>query len=89
LAAKRNDPDIGNALESSATHYWKKQVATEEMRSWGSGTVINSGDTYYEYIVEIKLYGQDFEFDNPIVTEQQYFKHVLTGTAGFRYDKKD
>ena len=86
MAADRNDPDDGK-LESSATHYWKKQVATEELRSWGSGAVINTGDTYYEYIVEIKLYGQDFEFDNPIVTEKQYFKHVLTGTAGFRYEK--
>ena len=89
MAADRNDPDYGK-LESSATHYWKKQVATEELLSWVGGAVINIDDTYYEYIVEIKLYGQEFDLSNPILTKQQYFKHVLTGTPGFKYyDNKD
>jgi len=85
MAAKRNDPDIGRLLESSATHYWKKQVAEEELKSWVNDTVINKDDTYYEYIIEIKLYGAEFEFTNPVLTEQQYFKHVLQGTPGFKY----
>lgn len=83
-----NDPD--RILESFATHYWKERVAEEELTSWVNRTVINKGDTYYEYIVELKLYGADIEMDNPVLTKQQYFKHVLTGTAGFKYhDKKD
>ena len=85
MAAEQNDPDTGRLLESSATHYWKKRVAEEELTSWVNNTVINKDDTYYEYIVEIKLYGAEFEFENPILTEQQYFKHVLAGTPGFKY----
>lgn len=85
-----DDPDFDGVLESFATHCWKKKIAEEELKSWVNETVINSGDTYYEYIVEIKLYGADIEVPNPILTKQQYFNHVLKDTPGFKYyDKKD
>lgn len=89
MAAEHNDPDNGELLKSVAAHYWKERVAEEELISWVGDTVINKDDTYYEYIVEIKLYGQDFEINNPILTKQQYFKHVLTGTPGFKYHDKN
>lgn len=89
MAAESNDPDNRKLLESSATHYWKKCVAKEELLSWVGEAVINKDDTYYEYIIEIKLYGTEIEFSNPILTKQQYFKHVLQGTPGFKYYDKN
>lgn len=74
-------------IVSHATHTWVKKIAEEELVSWSNQkTIINKGDTYYEYTVEIKLYGTDIDYDNPVVlTEKEYFKQVLTGTPGFKY----
>ncbi len=74
-------------IVSHATHTWAKKIAEEELVSWSNQkTIINKGDTYYEYNLEIKLYGTDIEYDNPVVlTEKEYFKQVLTGTPGFKY----
>ena len=89
MAADRNDPDFDGVLESFATHCWKKRIAENELRCWGTGAVINKDDTYYEYMVEVRLYGTDIEMPNPTVTKQEYFKHVLKGTEGFKYYDKN
>lgn len=88
MATKKNDPDYGE-LESFATHCWKKKIAEEELKCWGTGTIINKGDTYYEYLVEMKLYGTDIDIPCPTVTEREYFKHALQGRPGFKYYDKE
>lgn len=75
-------------LPSFATHCWKKKVAEEELTCWGTKTTINIGDTYYEYIMELTLYGNDIDMSHPVVTEREYFKHVLQGRPGFKYYDK-
>ena len=81
------DPDA-EGLPSYATHYWEKRIADKEMKCWGSGATINEGDEYYEYIMELTLYGQAIDMDNPVVTRKEYFKHVLEGRPGFNYDRE-
>jgi hypothetical protein len=82
------DPDAED-LPSYATHYWEKRVADEEMKCWGSGATIKEGDEYYEYIMELTLYGMNIDMSNPVVTQKEYFKHVLQGRPGFKYYDKD
>ena len=72
-------------IETSIHQYWVRKVATEELTCWGSNAKINIGDSYYEYNVEIKLYGNDIEFPRPVVTEREYFKGILQGRPGFKY----
>jgi len=84
------DRDEHNDLPSHAHHYWEKRVATTELTCWGSGATINVGDTYYEYITEVTLYGVALDMEHPVVTKREYFKHVLQGRPGFTYhDKKE
>ena len=75
-------------LLSYATECWEKKVADKELNCWGTGTIINEGDTYYEYIMELTLYGQGIDISNPTVTENEYFKHVLQGKPGYKYYDK-
>ncbi len=90
MAADRNDADDRPKIVSHATHQWVKRLAEEELVSWSNQkTIINKGDVYYEYTVEIKLYGANIEHNPVILTEKEYFKQVLIGTPGFKYyDKK-
>lgn len=80
-----------NELETHAFHVWKKRKATEKLICWGSRAIINKGDLYYEYVIDLKLYGQQIEMANPVVTEAEYFKQALKGFPGFDYndDKKN
>lgn len=95
MAADRNDVVFDGVmervpLESSVKHRWEKRIAEKELSSWDGGNVINEGDTYYEYIINLKLYDVDIEMpENPVVTEKQYFKHVLQGRPGFKYFDKE
>lgn len=72
-------------LVSYAEHVWKKRRAKEKLICWVTKTVINVGDIYYEYQLDLTLYGQKFEMTNPVVTEREYFKQVLKGFPGFKY----
>ena len=90
MATDRNDVESSNKVVSHATHQWIKRVAEEELVSWSvNKTIINKGDTYYEYTIDIVIYGTDIEHSPVILTEREYFKQVLIGTPGFKYyDKK-
>lgn len=81
------DPDAED-LPSYASHCWEKKVAEKELKCWGSGATINIGDSYYEYMMELTLYGVDIDMSSPVVTEREYFKHVLQGRPGFKYYDK-
>lgn len=80
-----------DALVSYAKHVWTKRRAKEKLICWGSHAIINKGDLYYEYEIDLKLYGQKIDMANPVVTEQEYFKQALKGFPGFNYydDKKN
>lgn len=83
------DPDEHNDLPSHAHMYWEKRVATEEMKCCGSGETIKEGDTYYEYITELTLYGVALDMKHPVVSKKEYFKHVLEGKPGHIYHDKE
>ena len=51
--------------------------------------MINVGDIYYEYKLDLTLYGTKFDMNNPVVTEREYFKQVLKGFPGFKYYDKN
>jgi len=85
---KKMDPDAED-LPSHATHCWKKKVAHKDLKCWGTGVTIKEGEEYYEYVVEMTLYGMEIEMNNPVVTQKEYFKHVLQGRPGFKYYDKE
>lgn len=76
-------------LVSFAKAVWKKRRAREKLVCWETKTIINVGDIYYEYQIDITLYGTQFNMDNPVVTEKEYFKQKLNGFAGFKYYDKN
>ena len=76
-------------LVSFAEHIWKKRRAREKLVCWETQSIINIGDFYYEYQINITLYGTQLEMQNPIVTEREYFKQKLNGFAGFKYYDKN
>jgi hypothetical protein len=80
-----------NKLESHAYHVWTKRRAKEKLICWATHAIINKGDLYYEYVIDLKLYGQQIDMANPVVTEAEYFKQALKGFPGFNYydDKKN
>lgn len=84
------DPDAKGVadLPSHAAHYWKKCIAEKEMKCWGSSATIKVGDEYYEYILELTLYGLSIDTPKPVVTKKVYFKQVLQGRPGFNYDQE-
>ena len=83
------NPDDQNDLPSHAIMEWRKMIADEELTCVKSGNTINEGDTYYEFVTELTLYGVAIDMDNPILSEKEYFKHVLEGKEGHIYhDKK-
>lgn len=80
-----------DSLESHAYHVWRKRKAKEKLICWSSHAIINKGDFYYEYEIDLKLYGTKIEMHNPVITEAEYFKQALRGFPGFNYydDKKN
>ena len=75
-------------LESHAYRIWTKRTATEELTCWATHAIINKDDWYYEYTLNIKLYGTKIHTENPAVTEAEYFRQALKGFPGFNYDNK-
>ena len=82
-------PDDDKKLLSYAYHVWRKRRAKEKLICWVTKSVINVGDIYYEYKLDLTLYGQQYEMQNPVVTEREYFKQVLKGFPGFKYYDKN
>ncbi len=76
-------------LLSYAYHVWKRRKAKEELVCWGTKTTINVGDIYYEYEIDLTLYGTKIEMNCPVVTEREYFKQTLKGFPGFKYYDKN